>query len=369
MNYKKLLLIGFILICAYFLFKKDETYVPVESVDLLSATALDYNEDSEYKPYKLSYTKYVYLPSGETSSMLISGEGPTIGSSREERQRKTDQKHIVALQKVMLLGEDLAKNGLDTYFNIIFQNLALNDMAQFVVCKGKSVDVLSYKIIGYPSSADYIEGLIKNSVNGNFFSSNYKLIDAYVRVDTEGRNLVLPYLEIKDKDIMISGLAIFDGYKMARVVGMEDARILNLLREDNVKGILTMKKSPHVYVDIYGKTKRKVKVKKNKDGYDFIIDIKIDAALIDNTMYKNIASDPKVKDRFEKDMAGHVKEMSKKFIEKMQKEYGIDCLDLGFNAVSKYGEDKNADWNEIVSNSNVEVNIDVTLSNMGRGDF
>lgn len=369
MKFKKIAIIGCIIALAYILLIRDEHFVPVESVDLLSGISVDLMNDSEEKKYFVAYSRYVYMDTGEISNIVVGGESSTLGNSREERQRKTNQKHLATLQKVMLLGEEFAKDGIGQYINVIFQNPLQNDMAHLAVCKGKGVDILKYNIKGFSSSADYIEGLIKNSINGNFFSDNYKVIDTFVRTDTEGRSLTLPYIEIREGTIEISGLAVFKRDKMALRVDMDEARVLNILRENNAFGILTLKKNSDECVDIYAKTKRKVGVKRNKEGYSFKIDIKIEAKLIDNSLYKNIINDPNVKDRFEKDMEAHVEKMSMEFINKMQKEYKLDCLDLGFNAFAKYGDGNKLDWDEIVSNSNIEVNVDVKLVNTGRGNF
>ena len=52
---------------------------------------------------------------------------------------------------------------LESMIDILFRNPYLNDTAYIVVCKGKASDILDMNIKGYPSSGDFIEGLIKNS--------------------------------------------------------------------------------------------------------------------------------------------------------------------------------------------------------------
>ena len=80
-----------------------------------------------------------------------------------------------------------------------------------------------------------MEGMIRNATNYNFLSSEYNLMNIYVTLDSEGKNLVLPYLEIKDKNITFTGMALFKGNKMAYVVPMEESKIMNMLREKKWK--------------------------------------------------------------------------------------------------------------------------------------
>lgn len=53
----------------------------------------------------------------------------------------------------------------------------------------------------------------------------------------------------------------------------------------------------------------------------------------------------------------------------MQNEYKIDCLELGREAAAKYGRGENIDWDEVVCNSKIQVNVNVKLTGIGRGDY
>ena len=58
-----------------------------------------------------------------------------------------------------------------------------------------------------------MEGMVKHATNYNFLSSEYNLMNIYVTLDSEGKNLVLPYLEIKDKNILLQVWHYLKGIK------------------------------------------------------------------------------------------------------------------------------------------------------------
>ncbi|WP_369700401.1 hypothetical protein [Clostridium estertheticum] len=44
-------------------------------------------------------------------------------------------------------------------------------------------------------------------------------------------------------------------------------------------------------------------------------------------------------------------------------------LDLGRIAVAKYGRSKGTDWDKVISNSDIKVNVKFTVDTQGRGSF
>lgn len=67
-------------------------------------------------------------------------------------------------------------------------------------------------------------------------------------------------------------------------------------------------------------------------------------------------------------MSEQVKKKCNDFIIKMKNEYKVDCLQLGEVAAAKYGRQTGVDWNSIVCNSEIKVNVKVKIEkNWKRG--
>lgn len=75
------------------------------------------------------------------------------------------------------------------------------------------------------------------------------------------------------------------------------------------------------------------------------------------------------KDGLVKKFEQKIYEESYKFINKMQNEYKVDALNLGSVAAAKYGRNTGVDWNQIVSDSEIELDINMRLICGGRGTF
>lgn len=349
------------------------TYVPVENVGIISGIGADIlNTSSETVEYDVPLSVYNYTENSITYNIVHNGFGYTIGKAREDRQLQFNKKFIVGLARIAIFSEAFSEFSISPVIDILFTNPNVNDTALSVVCKGKAEDLLRLSIPGYSTSSDYIEGLLKDGTDSNFLSDNYKIMDIYVRMDAEGRNIMLPYIEIKDNIPKISAFALFDKDKMVCKIGMEDARALNLLRENNVRGILSIIKNSKEYIDFFSTSKRKVKCEKINGKYIFTVDLSLAGNVVSNSLYKDMFIDSNVKEKFEKDMKKSTEEMCMLFIQKMQSDYKVDAMELGQVAAATFGRGTGTSWNNVICNTdltNIKVNVEVKVDNMGRGDY
>lgn len=345
--------------------------VPIEEIVTINGIGYDIEKKGDdIIEYSVPINTNIYKSSGMQANLLFKEQGQNLGEVTQKRQEKMDKKFIQGQERVVLISQDYAKYGMKTLIDDRFRNRETSDMAYMAVCKGKAEDYLKYKKKGYNNSSEYIGGLIESYGSYSFFSNDYKLIDAYVRIGAEGRSLVLPYIEITEEGIEITGMAIFKEDKMVELSNIQNSKILNLLKNDNAQGILSLQKSPKEYIELYAKTgKRKVKCYKQGDKYSFNIDLTFTGTVINNEMYVDMKEKINKKKEFEKDMEKDIEKQCADFIKIMKSDYKIDCISLGREAAAKYGRQKKIDWNEVVSNADIKVNVKVTADLQGRGDY
>ncbi len=320
--------------------------------------------------YRIPVTLNAHKLDGSVDRVISTGVGSTIGKTREDRQNKIGNQRFFGLSKIYLLEEEYTKIGIRPLIDITFKNPAINNDLYVVVCKGRSEDYFRRNTPGYDNSADYISGMIKNSVNFNFFKpDNFMFKNIVLSMDGEGKNVVSPYIELREDGIKITGMVVFKRDKLAALLDMKDTRIMNMLRENNANGILTIQNDSDKYINYEAQSKRKIICEKKGNKYMFTIDLDLKGEIINNELYKELASKIDVTEKFEKDMANQVKEMCNEFLENMKFKYKVDCLQLGWVAAAKYGRDTGVDWDEVVCSSEIEVNVKVQVDKVGRGQY
>ncbi|QOR34859.1 Ger(x)C family spore germination protein [Clostridium sp. 'deep sea'] len=362
------ILIILAVIYLYFGFEKD--FLPIEELDIPSGVGIDLVLDELGNiEYSVPISFYNYGEEEKISSLTHTGYGSTIPETRETRQLISSKKMILGIERVLMFSEDASRAGIKSYLEIFFKNPNINDTALVSICKGKCEDILNYKVPEYPSAADYIAGILEHSTEFNFFSHKYILSDVFICIASEGKNIALPYIEVKDDKLQITGMALFKEDKMVKKLDMDQVKVMNILRENNVKGMLTLQSNLKEYIGYFAKTKRKVKCEKKDETYTFFIDLSFNGDIIDNSLFDGIHKDEDTMKKFEKNMKEHVEKICNDFITDMQQNLKFDCLRLGHVAAAKYGRHTGVDWNEIVCKSTIKVNVKIKVDKMGRGDY
>lgn len=364
-------LIILILITLIFLsFSPGLNVATIENLAIPSAIGYDIEENSPSDvSFKAFIDVYTFGQKNKIFHKAYLGKSSGLIEARNDRQRRIDRSFVVGLEKVDILTERYARYGIRNMVNVLFINPLVNDTAYVVVSKNDLPSILEYKIPGFPTSADYIEGMVKNAYQYDFFPKNFKILDLFVTLDSEGRNVILPYIEISKEGLQITGEAIFKDDKMIAVVDKANMKLLNILNKSKGSGLLTIQKEPGKYIEYYAKVKRTVKCTKVDGKYKFNIYLDFKGNIVSNQLYKDIMTDSKVVKNFEKELAIETEAMCNKFLSKMKNEYKIDCLELGRIAAAKYGRDTGTDWNKVVCDSDINVNVTIKLDNQGRGDY
>ena len=78
---------------------------------------------------------------------------------------------------------------------------------------------------------------------------------------------------------------------------------------------------------------------------------------------------PKTVEKYTHELEEETKKRCNEFIYKMQNEYKVDCLELGRDAAATFGRNPETDWDNIVCNADIIVNVKVKVDNLGRGQF
>jgi len=369
-KYKNFIFIIILIIFVVYLRAGEERMENIEELEIAVGIGYSVKEDvGGGIKYMLPINSVVYQENGVNVSTVRTGTASTIALTRGERQRKSDRKFFLGTERLYIIDEGIGRFGVTNTIDTLFRNPMVNDDGFCVICKGKSEEYLKYKIPGYDTPVDYITGMIRNAPSYNFFQKNYRIKDVYLMVGSEGRSLALPYIELNEKGVQITGMAIFNKDKLAAILDIEDSKTMNILRSDRGKGMLTIQGNERDFISYYAKCKRKVKCNKEGDKYKFIIDLKFNGDVVNNVMYKKLSSKVEVKEKFEKDMEKKIEARCYEFIDKMKSQHKADCLELGRIAVAKYGRETGVDWDDVISNSDIKVNVKVKVEKVGRGEY
>ncbi|MBW8349556.1 Ger(x)C family spore germination protein [Bacillus sp. IITD106] len=310
-------------------------------------------------------------PSPPSGSELLSSIGNTARNAEVRIERKVPEKFDVSKVKVVLLGRELASQGVFSILDSTYRDLRGPLNAKVVIVKENAKDGLSIKAHESMTVSDYYSELLHTSEQGGITqNANVKTICPIIL--SEGKDFVVPYLTVGQKDkAKVIGLAMFDDDKFSGTLGLKESSMY-LILSDNVKKTLPLnfkvgnkyKKNDKNFVSIQVlKIKRKIKID-DTDG-NIKAKVKIDVKLSIEEYPEDHLYEKKQINQLNKKIQKHLNKLADSTIKKMQKA-NSDALGIGQRVKAYHHETwKTMDWKKVYSEVPIEVEINSEIIQHG----
>lgn len=342
----------------------------IEELAILESTAFDIS-DSKENPIKTTVLFPTVSKEGKSGTQTLTANGKSSHETFFKLQNLTNLK-MVGGQTTILFGEELSKKGLINIVKTFTRDPEVGTRVKFVVVEGKGEELLKKKIPSIPDNAEYLNTFIEKlgMQNKVLNTDKYRFLRDYY---DDGIDPVLPVFSYKGENIELKGLGIFNGDQYVTCLTLSETQILNLLSGDTKNGNLMISikdeesgKSDQLLVSsIKSNNDKKVNTSKRKNmTVEVMLDIK--GSVLEYTGTMDISKE-KSQRQLEKQVENYLKTNSKKLFVKLQK-YQTDPIGIGTlvrNHLSYERWDK-INWNEVYSNLNFKVKVNVDLINTGK---
>ncbi|WP_163193076.1 Ger(x)C family spore germination protein [Clostridium thermarum] len=337
---------------------------PIDTTSVLSGVGNDVVDNTILSA---TYEFLVFKGQNEVSKSAITEEGRSIFDIYNKRLLEIKKSLITGTTRLLLIGEDRAKLGIQDIIDVYLRDQDRNLNTTIAVCKGKAKDLLNMEPNEDSTVSEEIEDLIDTSFETNFTQWDVNIKDLFNMRFQAGRRIMIPYIE-KYKDIVkLTSIAVFENDKMVLVIPEDDVKYINLLRNYTSIGYLTFKSdTPFSSTDILCKSKRKVTAYINNDKitYDIKINIKATLKELDENVFKKL--DKKTIDTIQTLYSEELEAKLKDIIKKYQGDFNIDVFDIEKYALAKLGEDKETFVKNKFNSAKINVNVNITIKNIGR---
>lgn len=346
--------------------------VEVNDLAIITAAAIDRMEDG-----KTMISVQLFIPraitSGEKgedpskgSTFVREATGDNVANAVSRLQDKVPRRLFWGHSKVYIFGEEYAKNGIRNAIDYLTRHPSPRGNSLLFVSKGESKEILA---LIPPLERYSAMALQKLTQAEKGFETTLINVDMGLMGDSEA--VSMPYINKllsgeparKEHETIpyIEGTAVFQKDVMVGVLNMNETRGLLWLK-DSVRGsTLTIKLEDKEGEISMTPTLGKIHYSPLiKDG-TWIMNLHIDMEgdIVQNETHVNLANEEtmkKLKSKFEEAL----KERVTQALEKLQKEYQTDVIELGKRFHQKYPKEwhkEKHNWNEKFAE--VKVNIDV----------
>ncbi|MFS3915098.1 Ger(x)C family spore germination protein [Bacillus australimaris] len=208
----------------------------LKDISLVLTSAVDKGEDDNAK-YSITYRKVQQSQSmqqGNTGSYLttvLTTEAPTLRKARSNFSRSVDQKIDMSKMRVMLIGDDFAKQRMLPYLDMFYRDPKSPLLANMAVVQGGScVELINQLLKEKLIVSDYLNNLITSASHSSQVSpKNIQNVRSKMLQTGEDFTLPLLYYDKSKKLTSVRGVALFDNEKKKGELYAQDAILLTIM--------------------------------------------------------------------------------------------------------------------------------------------
>ncbi|MEQ8176326.1 MAG: Ger(x)C family spore germination protein [Syntrophomonadaceae bacterium] len=290
---------------------------------------------------------------------------PTVGYAREKRGLTAPEFYVTGFNKVILTGEDLARQGLQQPMESLyrFPEVPLNML--LAVVEGRGKDILNLKTDNTDNIATFLYTLLREPDKHNFIP--VVTINEFDVNLAPGRNPVVPLIKTGGvNQAFLSGVAVFKKDRLLAKLDIHDTRPLILLRGVPAQGYFPfILEGENLQGSALLRNKRKVKVERQEDVYVFKLEVVLEGIITEYPSEQRI--DQKRLKGVENFITAEVENECRQIINTMQKEWKTDCIDISKYALAKWRRElkERVDDEQFISQARIELDVKVKITNYG----
>ncbi|MDR0930501.1 MAG: Ger(x)C family spore germination protein [Clostridiales bacterium] len=339
----------------------------IGDMDIVLSAFADY-KDEEYTVYLELAKSFGDMQSkqGRTdASSIIMGKGATYEEAISMVEATADNKLYTNAIQTLVLGENLVKEeGVSEIVERVRGDQEYrNNIDIFVTTE----DIKAMTEVE-PNNNVYLgtslrQTIVSSEEDGQDSTCKFQNI---MRMEAaKNVNFLVPMVCLNEKNYIVHGYAIFDGYKMVGAIPIEEKKGLVTVTNPRASFEYKVRDEENIHYFVVEKVKGDVKTNLDETTgiVTFIMDYKFDANYISSEVFQKLNGEH-LKE-FIPDLQAQIYQNIADELWRSQQEYGIDYLGLyRYFRANYYSEFKNSDWREMYKNAKFEINVNIDLEDV-----
>jgi spore germination protein KC len=322
-------------------------------------------------------------PSGGTGEPIwtISSKGKSIFEAIRNLGRFSSRRVFWAHNKVIVIGADLARDSITDTLDFFTRNHELRMNTWIVVTPGKASEIVSLKTGLEVIPGDSIDRLFRfnqivseaprttiKEVSAAYLSHTSHPVMAIVKKAKRLHATDEPSEFGSEEQVELSGTAVFDKERMIGSLSPSESRALLMFIERIDSGVIAMTCPDHPKLPISLEIKRSgMKITPSYHGdrvaFNMAVNIQMDLVEIGCPITMSVAE---VASEMEEEASLRIKKDIEKMLNKSQKKFKTDFLDLGKTFQNRYPNEWQSlekDWPDVFRKADMQVDVTVEINN------
>lgn len=227
-------------------------YIELNDLSIISGIGIDKENDN----YKVTYEilNDQKSESSNEKAVIIEGTGATISEAFDNANQEVPKLAFYPHLKVVVISEMIAEEKMYDIVDYILRSPRIRNEFYLVVAKDiKANEIFTNASEDIKVASTQIETMLKNNPRRKNNASPYTFEEIAAEFLDKRVDAAITSITLKDKQISIEGLAIFDEYKLKGILSSEASYAYNILKSNakNIQYTFSCGKDENITLSIY----------------------------------------------------------------------------------------------------------------------
>lgn len=308
--------------------------------------------------------------SSKVEEKKMSANAYSIEDSISKATRRSSRNIHLGHSKILIISKDMLKytDTMKELMDYFRRSADINRRMQVIIVEGKAAEYEKFKPEMENNFQTYITGILENS-DRNVGVLPLTLND-FISLTSENRDVMIPYVKMdkNKKELTLNGVALVKNYGIVGFLNNEQTSNIELLKGKSKAGKKVIYEEGNPVDYVIENVERKIKLGSlNNNKLELNLNVKVEGAVTGFSTNKKLLQSNAVKE-YEKKFDDVLNEDSIELIETLQKDYGIDPLEIKifmqkFHPYRFKNIEQN--WEEILKNTKVNVKFHTKIRRIG----
>lgn len=375
---KRALIIIVVCILVVFTFNNEELYKKdIRNRLVIQGIGIDIEDDNSYSvTLQAIDTNSTEAASAEGASQpplqIYKVSGDSIYTAIKTVVESEGKTPLYSQNRIIILGKSITEKNMDNVIDFFVRDVENSSSVYVAAAEKTAAEILETK-----SGEEYVSARnLKNSIDSHkydariFATSLYELISRY---NSDIKDFALPLLSVKEengeKDVEISGTALFNNKAYREVISKDDTLYLNLLcnKVCNTGLVYSTEDNTRISLDVVkSKTKRTLNVENGILTFKIKVTMNADISEISGGVATTM--DNADIEEFSKHGEEYIEKQIKEVISTMYDRYDSDAaglVRLVYICEQDYYKKNKKDLDSVMKSSIYEIECDLNIRRVG----
>lgn len=339
----------------------------VETLSLALAVGLDPGDDSDMI---VTLAVPLFEKDAPEKEIILSGKGKSFLEAVQRITEQKDKDVQLGQVRVIVLGEEFLKRSMfEKSLDPLSRESDFPLNCYMVAAKGTAKELLDIKLPANPRVGNYIYTMIESGELSAIINAQ-DLNDFYVRLNAEGWDPSLPFMEKGVKTLNLVGTALFQDDKMIDSIDINETQTMLILMEEAVNSLIIFSDpfvpSKNVVLQVRKNScKVKTRIVDGRPEIDLHVKLRVD--LVNKSQFVSLLEQKNI-EKYEQSLAAQFNNRAERLLEKLQI-LRTDPIGLGaYLRAQNYAYWKqigDQGWRELLPVVKINVTTEVDLRSFG----